>query len=110
MNNKEKLLEFVRQNWKKIPYICNMPENEIQKFLEEEFTYKSSQFMEYMEISTIRKNTGEYIDVIEVALDTGLYSDEYDPIALMSFDENGIFRGSLFGNIGISFSIDDNEM
>jgi len=108
MNNKEKLLEFVRQNWKKIPYICNMPENEIQKFLEEEFTYKSSQFMEYMEISTIRKNTGEYIDVIEVALDTGLYSDEYDPIALMSFDENGIFRGSLFGNIGISFSIDDN--
>ena len=41
MNNKQELLNYVKNNWRKIPYLCNMPEEEINEKAEEETSQKT---------------------------------------------------------------------
>lgn len=110
LNNKKNLLEYVRKNWKKIPYICNMNEDGILEFLEKGYTYETGRDMEHITLSRrSNKEENDYYVIASYVLkyDEEIQSDDYFMTSQMLFHDDGTFFGKIFGDIDISFSIND---
>ena len=110
MNNKEKLLEYVRNNWKKIPYLCNLSEEGLKEFLETGYTNKTGRDMEYITISKIKDMVGNEFDVIKsyvLGYDEETGFDENYISSQMSLKDDGTFSGIIYGDTDIRFLIND---
>lgn len=110
MNNKNNLLEYVRNNWKKIPYLCDMSEKGMQEFFEKGYTSETGRDMEHIAISRRNDKEGNDYYVIESSVlkyDEEIQSDDYFMTSQMLFHDDGTFFGEIFGDIDISFSIND---
>lgn len=108
MNSKEDLIEYVKNNWRKIPYLCNMPEEGINEFIEKGMTYNTGKEMEHLTIE--RRNTAdrEFFVIASNVLGLNEYEeDEYFLTSQMNFKKDGKFGGVIYGDTDISFSIND---
>lgn len=110
MNNREDLLAYVKENWKKIPYLCNMPEDGIKEFVEKGITYNTGDPLEHLTISHISGQNGNYDVIASLVLgyDEESQSDDYFLSSQMQFNESGKFGGALYGDDKVNFSIDNN--
>lgn len=109
MNTREDLLAYVKENWKKIPYLCNMPDDGIKEFVEKGITYNTGKPMEHLTISKRSGPNGDY-DVIASSVlryDEESQSDDYFLTSQMDFNELGDFGGSLYGDDSVNFSVDN---
>lgn len=89
MNQREKLVNYIRNNWRKIPYLCCMSENEIYEL------------------------TGN-ICIEETEVGTAIVISENDNCdksicARMFIGNDEKFYGTLYGNLNISFCIDKQD-
>ena len=108
MNNKEDLLKFVKDNWRKIPYLCNMPEEGISEFIEKGTTSKTSREHEILSIDRKTVQGKEFFEIASYILGLNEYEqDEYFLTSHMSFEDDGTFKGVVYGNTDISFSINE---
>ena len=110
-NNKKELLEYVKENWKNIPYLCRFSEEEIQRFVESGYTNKNENSNEYVTIEKKgSKEIGEkeYERISSYILDLDEYGEEeYFLTSIMEFGNDGQFRGTTYGDIDMEFKMDE---
>ena len=110
-NNKKELLEYVKENWKNIPYLREFSEEEIQRFVESGYTNKNGNSNEYATIQKMGiKELGdkEYERISSYVLELNEYGEEeYFLTSIMEFGNDGKFRGHIYGDTEIEFKMNE---